>query len=174
MYIFLDYRELERGELNPEKILGRMSEAGQCLLTGKTEELVYVPVDGDPNNLLPSNMVCLSKSLVDSFDCSYLYEETFYVENSKKTYRVTFDTPFSFFEYNTSALKIAQNKVSSELSESAPKALIKLFEVFTESHVKGILRVKCEDSGLQLDRIHFQNYVLKTLSKKKSPIIPLS
>jgi hypothetical protein len=42
-----------------------MDEYNKCLLTGEEEDLVTVPVDFNPSNILPSNMARISKKFLE-------------------------------------------------------------------------------------------------------------
>jgi len=140
-------------------ILQRLSEDGICLLTGVTENLTYMPVDTNVNNILPSNMACISVGVAEKVSFTCYYHVTL-----QNNFKIIFDTPPLFKAYN---LAIIEN--FEELpppSAETGDAIIKLFEVLTKKHVKGIHSIEELSKGVTIDNAQFQASLLRTLAKK--------
>jgi len=142
--------------LNPKVILSRMSEDGVCLLTGKKDDLTYVPVDMDTTNILPSNMVCVQKSLSKTMLLSYHYDVQF------SDMMVMFDTPSHFERYNKTLL---ENISTSEIAGNhTVDRILSVYDLFTLRHVKGFFKISC--GNYQVHRIQYQEYLLRLLAEK--------
>ena len=120
-----------------ELVVQRLSEAGKCLLTGASEDLTVLPVDSDPNNILASNMACIKRALAHDF----LY--TTYYSGTLHGYEVTFNTPPEFREYNLVILRqLDQPDTKWDFPHgNLGSEYIKVFELLTANHCKGINRV---------------------------------
>lgn len=150
-----------------EKVLRRMSEDGRCLLTGVKENLTYFPVDTNPQNFLPSNMACVSNDIAK--DITY----TFYYDKVLWGWRITFDTPPIFREYNENVFTILTGTKYQEKDKYDPKPnnMTALYEFLTKHHVKGIAKISAsDDSGFEywMDSAQYQGYLLRILAAEKA------
>lgn len=142
-------------------IVQRLSEAGKCLLTGATDDLTILPVDSDPNNVLACNMACVKRPLARDF----IY--TTYYSAEVHGYDVTFNTPPEFREYNISILSQLE-KPETEWDfphGNLGSEYIKVFELLTSKHCKGIARVLNEAGYMETHQ--YLAYVMRMREKTK-------
>ena len=135
-------------------ILSRMSEADICLLTGDKGNLISIPVDFNTNNMLPTNMVCLSRDIVDAIE--YVYKYRVHCTNG---ITITLYTPECFVEYNKNLIQI--------IGENIPKTFIEIYEYLMLRHVKGISEITLEDES-SMDWAALQRYWFSKLDKMKN------
>lgn len=141
-----------------ELILGRMSEADICLLTGDRGNLLTTPVDFNTNNMLPTNMACLSKDILDAVEFVHKYK----VKCLYGTV-VTFNTAPCFVDYNKGVLETLYDKIP------APKHhnFVEVYEFLMSRHVKGIYEITFEDES-SMDWASLQRYWFIKLDKMKN------
>jgi len=151
---------LKSGEApKADMVLGRLSEAGICLLTGETENLVTIPVDMNTNNMLPTNMACVSKQLIDDIKYTYRYKISCY-----DGIRITLNTAECFVDYNK---KIVQ-ALFSEIPEPKQHNFISIYEFLMTSHVKGVDKITFADDDSCMDWLQLQRYWFTQVEKLKS------
>ena len=152
---------------NSRTILTRMSEWGKCLLTGAEADLTVIPVDGDLENLLASNMACVSKELARTMEFTYVYSHNFL------GYKIKFESPEAFESYNVSVLAIDESnpEVSSSLLFEGPKSLFKLYYHLLTRHIKGILEI--EKDNISIHRFGIQAQIMRKLAEVDKPRIQL-
>jgi len=154
MLWYLNHGEAPKADL----ILGRMSEAGICLLTGEMEDVLAMPVDLNTNNMLPTNMANISKKILEDITYTYLY-------SYKCNYGITivFNTAPCFIEYNKAII----NGLSDRLPQ--PKHnFLEIYELLMTHHVKGIEAIKFEEDDSQMTWIQFQRHWFSSLEKMKN------
>ena len=151
---------------NPKLILGRMSEAGKCLLTGGSENLVYSCVDMDVDNVLPSNMACVTQQVVEDSIFTNYYDLSLWGGE----FVVTIDTPNVYKVYNTSIFQIleAQLDEKKECLDKVDLRFPHLFELLTARHVKGLFKIEQPSTNMSMDRMQFMNYVMRALVKEQA------
>ena len=140
-----------------EMIINRLSEGGICLLSGTTEDLVSIPVDFNTNNMLPTNMVCLSKAVVDDIKFTYRYRV-----RCDEGIVITFNTPECLVEYNKQLLK------ALELPTPKQNNFIEVYEFLMSKHLKGIDKITFVDSDSAIEWIQLQRYWFSQVEKLKS------
>jgi hypothetical protein len=143
-----------------DMILSRLSESGVCLLTGETENLVSIPVDFNTNNMLPTNMACLSKSIVEDI----LYTFKYKVKLEQKGVVVTFNTPSCFLDYNTNLLKALELEIPTPLYGDKFEVV---YEFLMSRHLKGIDKIKYTNSDCCIEWIQLQRYWFSQVDKMK-------
>lgn len=153
---------LKHGETpKTDLILSRMSEAGICLLTGETDNVLAIPVNLNTNNMLPSNMVCLSRQIIENI--SYTYN---YTINCSEELAVTFNSPECFVDYNRALLA----GLNDELQNLSPKPpfnnFLEIYELLMSRHVKGIEEINVNYMKASIDWSQLQRYWFTTLEKK--------
>lgn len=157
---------IEPGEKpDPKVILKRMGEDGVCLLTGSKLDVGYMPVDLDPSNVLPSNMVCISNDVAKDITYSYYYEVLF------GPYKVLFDTPPQFEKYNLELVKALPTTDLHYTPSLGSQNFVNAFEWMTARHLKGIFRVAYvnhSDVDYIFDRTQYQGHLFRALLKKQS------
>ena len=154
---YLKYGEAPKADL----ILTRMSEAGICLLTGETSDILAIPVNLNTSNMLPTNMVCLSKKIIE--DINYTYNYTLKCPNNKLT--IIFDSSECFVEYNKSLLSALD--ISEEVNLKS-KDFIEVYELLMSRHVKGIDRLVFDDNDTNMSWTQIQRYWFNKLDKNKN------
>lgn len=144
-------------------ILQRMSEWGRCLITGITEDLQPFPVDFNPQNILASNLSCLSRELVKRFSLPISYSVTI------SDYKVRFCSPYELKEYNQMVVSLIN---LDGLADQRPdRALLEIYERLTRHHAKGMdLISDSQENFLFSDQIWA--YYLKKL--QGAPTKPLT
>lgn len=164
---------------NADVILKRMKEYDTCLLTGDTENLVSLPVDFNPANILPSNMARISKKYTET--APIIVDYRFNVDlNSCIPVALYFRSTLSFFAHNE---QIILNSVNGQnvLSEKQIKFLdtddfekkfngsffTELFEYLTALHLKGIDKIELL-SCFSMDWSAYQAYLMGTLERMKN------
>lgn len=162
--------------LTPLDLATALSEQGVCLLTGEKENLVYLPVDGDPANVLPSNVACLSPAgmaLSEPIRIGYFLPLVPADREPDKGpwWGVSIESPYSFLEYNLGVFDVASAAVGSwGLDQSDPAgSLVKVFTELVKLHAKGIKEVNCQLTGLTLGWKSFQSHLI-TKSRTSSPV----
>lgn len=140
-----------------DMILTRLSEAGICLLSGETENTVCIPVDFNTNNMLPTNMVCLAKSIVDEIRYTYRYKV-----KCNDGITITFNTPECLTEYNRQLL------LALDIPAPRHNNFLEVYEFVMSRHVKGIDKIKFVDTDSCMDWVQFQRYWFSQLDKLKS------
>jgi len=159
---------LKHGEKpQTDMILGRMSEAGICLLTGERENVLAVPVDFNTSNMLPTNMVCLSKTIIEDIVHVLSYKVT-----CSEELTISLCTPPCLIDYNKTLL--------SALSEEIPKPkdfnFIEIYEMLMSRHIKGIEKISFTKEDACMSWVQFQRYwfsAIDRMQKKKSKIVTL-
>jgi len=166
----------ERPEANV--ILQRMGEYYNCILTREEENLVTIPVDFNPSNILPSNMARISKSFVEKSPIVLEYLLSF-KSLGDTVFTITFKTIASLYKYNKRLLEVLPvdtilDKSQAEFLRSDDfderfngSNLVEAFEFLTRNHVKGIDKVTIQDH-FSLDWIGFQTHVVGVLERNKS------
>ena len=166
-------------KINPQIILARLSEDGICLLTGSNNDLQYMPVNFDVNNILPSNMVCISNKMANAINTEFVYYYTIRLWE----YEITLETPKQFESYNQSIIEMLEDKtsdfisfVNENLASGYKQAdlLPQLFEFLISHHIKGIYKIS--NRHRTLENLHYQTFVIRSLveaekNKKQSKII---
>lgn len=150
-----------------DMILSRLSESGVCLLTGETENLVSIPVDFNTNNMLPTNMANLSKSLVEEI----LYTFKYKVHLEKIGVVVTFNTPACFVDYNTGLLNAFESEIPIPMVGtgifSKGGNFVEVYEFLMTRHLKGIDKIKFTESDCCIEWIQLQRYWFSQVDKMK-------
>jgi hypothetical protein len=164
----IDFLEADE-KPNARLMVQRLSEDGKCLLTGVTEDLTYLPVDTNPDNILSNNMACVMRDLAKSM----LY--TVYYSTGIKGFDVTFCSPPEFQEYNLKIVELAENEVSPEASEALKLEgydLTKIYEFLTARHAKGIARIAAPDkNGTHMDAQQYLGFVMRSRIKARASAI---
>ena len=148
-------------KLNTDFILSRLSEADICLLTGDKGNLVSFPVDLNTNNMLPTNMTCLSKSITDEIEYAYKYSVALVCETT-----IVFNTPDCFVEYNKQLLNGFADQIEA-IAKPNQHNFVEVYEFLMSRHVKGIYEIKFED-GTSMDWSSLQRYWFGKLEKMKN------
>ena len=143
-----------------DMILSRLSEAGVCLLSGEKENLVSIPVDFNTNNMLPTNMACISKTIASDI----LYTLKYSITLDQKGIVVTFNTPECFVEYNTSLL----NALEFELPVPTKDSFIEIYETLMSRHLKGVDKIKLVKFDRCIEWIQLQRYWFSQVDKMKN------
>jgi hypothetical protein len=143
-----------------------------CLLSGSTGiNLNYYPVDGDTQNPLPSNVVCVSNDVVKDFG------PTFGFTGNIWDFKVYFDAPEIFIAYNQSALNaILMDMDIKKVDTNRPSGLVDLFDLLVTKHVKGILKVESLLNSWTMDRFQYQAHQVRLGMQqlRKSPSLVIS
>ena len=142
----------------PDVILRRMSEDGVCILTGETKDLTYMPVDTNVGNILPSNMACVSMAIAKEVEYTCFYEATL-----GGRFKIIFDTPPVFREYNETVVK--GMALDSAVHSGTTKA-IDLFGILAKKHAKGIHSIEDQVDRITIDISQYQSYVMRVLTKQ--------
>jgi len=140
-----------------DTILTRMSEAGVCLLSGEMDDVLSIPVDFNTNNMLPTNMANISKSLIENITHTISYK--FHCPDGVT---VVLNTPPSFIEYNQTLLG------AIELPQPKHFNFIEIYEYLMSRHVKGISKIRFEEGDSCMDWIQLQRYWFTQLDKMKT------
>lgn len=146
-------------QLNTDLMLSRLNESDICLLTGDKGNLVSFPVDLNTSNMLPTNMVCLSKSITDEVEYAYKYRV-----NVCGGTTIVFNTPECFIEYNKQLLTGLTDQIEAI---AKPKHFIELYELLMSRHVKGVHEIILDD-GSSMDWVALQRYWFAKLEKMKN------
>jgi hypothetical protein len=143
---------------SPEEILIGLSELGRCILTGNDtpNELCIIPVDLDLQNILPSNMACVAKSIAGDI----LYTQHYTLDCIGTGITVTFDTSPHFEAYNASLVSIESPNFPLQ------KTLPDVFDYLVSRHFKGIYKISIGRTSL--DRFQYQGYFLRMANGIKS------
>ena len=151
----LKYGETPKADL----ILGRMSEAGICLLTGEMENTMPIPVDLNTSNMLPTNMANISKSIIENIHFTYNYK-------IKCPYGLTFvfNTPHCFVDYNKTIII----GITEQLPAPTHNNFIEIYEMLMNYHVKGVDKIRFEEDDSCMTWVQLQRYWFSTLDKNKS------
>jgi hypothetical protein len=134
-----------------------LSEDSVCLLTGKTTDLQYYPVDQDTTNPLPCNIACISSDIVKGIGPSFNYTLDVW------GYRVTLDTPVEFMKYNKECVSALAMEAAPYYD--SPAVLVDVFETLIRRHVKGITKVEMVSENTSHDRFQYLNFQLRLGSK---------
>jgi hypothetical protein len=147
-------------------MLSRMSEWGQCLLTGVKEDLAVLPVDLDPGNVLASNMAQISKSLTKSIAGAFNYE----VALTDEIF-LSFTSAPLFEPYNMALVEhLKGNPVFvKEESMNPLDFLYGVHTLLTSLHMKGIDKVTYRHYSLTSPQ--YLRICLGTLARSQSKII---
>ena len=150
----------------PKLILSRMSEAGKCLLTGETEDLVYSCVDMDVENVLPSNMACITQKMADESTFTNYYDLPLWGGE----FVATIDTPNVYKVYNTSVFQILEMQTDEKTKclDMGDLRFPHLFELLTARHVKGVFKISQPSTNMSMDRLQFMNYIMRALIKEQA------
>ena len=166
----------ERPEANA--ILQRMGEYYNCILTKEEENLITVPVDFNPSNILPSNMARISKRFMEKSPIVLEYLLSF-KSLDDVVFTVTFKSIAPLYNYNKQLLSFLPVDFILEKPQAAflnsenfderfnGTNLVSAFEFLTRSHIKGIDKITIQDH-FSLDWIGFQSYVVGVLERNKS------
>jgi hypothetical protein len=137
------------------------------LVGQKSEQLVIITVDGDPNNTLPSNVVLVSESCIRSWKCLVSYK----LQCEFGT--IHFRSPLDFKVANQSFLAEASYDDFCVLTAGFPlsqEALIRAWEYLTQHHVKGIEQIDFAKHDVSIDqmsvKIWQQAAAIQTLGDK--------
>lgn len=148
---------LKAGEApKTEVVLTRMSESGICLLTGDTTDLLAIPVNYNPSNMLPTNMACLSKKIIADINYTFNYK----IRCLSNNLTVIFDSPECFREYNKTILTALEDQLTS-------KNFLEVYELLMSRHIKGIDRLVFEDQDTNMSWTQLQRYWFNHLGKNK-------
>ena len=151
-------------KMDAKTVLQKLSENGRCLLSGATIELIYTVVDGDVSNILPSNIMCISKKFLDNLvTCTY--------DADLWNFKVIFDS-FGFLEeYNRSILEHLNSQDDGFVNsfDSDISRIIELYDYLARKHVKGLFKIIC--GKYTIDRIQYQNYLVSSLARSQSSSI---
>lgn len=163
--------------LTPLDLATALSEQGVCLLTGERDGLVYIPVDGDPANVLPSNVACLSPAgmaLSDPVRVAYSLPLTS-ESGSTILWGLDFESPYSFLGYNLSLTSVASVALASwSLDPEKPaQSLITVFTELVKLHFKGLKSVQCHATGLSLGWKSYQTHLIHKSREIKAGISPV-
>jgi len=153
-------------KLSPAQITGAISEAGVCLLSGETTGLTYMPVDGDPRNILPSNVACISTDVAKQIKCHLGYGRTFL------DFQVNLESPLLFAEYNYDALVSASEAPQPPAELPIDERLLLTFRLLAKAHVKGVRSIST--GGYTLTWKQFQNHLVSASRVAASSISRLS
>ena len=144
-------------------VLKRMSEDGRCLLTGEKENLVYFPVDTNPQNFLPSNMSCIADSIAKEITYTFNYDIELW------GYKLTFDSPPVFKSYNENTVNIATTMMMDDKERFNPPSYEKFtafYEYLTKLHVKGLSKISYDN--ISIDANQYQGHLLRLLANAKA------
>jgi hypothetical protein len=162
---YIDYQAADE-KPTPKLVLQRMSEAGKCLLTGETEDLMEMPVDFNPENFLANNMACVSRNVVRQS----LYT-TFYTVMVKDV-EVTFCTSPLFQNYNIELCSLLDKDESPEILEAFKLEgydFTKMYSYLTDRHCKGIARIMIPDKlGSYMEWNQYWGFVVRSRVRAKA------
>lgn len=147
-------------------IIQRMSEAGKCLLTGETADLVEMPVDANPDNVLANNMACISKAIAR--EAVY----TVYYSGTIKDIDVTFCSPPSFQNYNLDLCEFLDKDERPETLEAFKLEgfdFTRIYSYLTTLHCKGMARILAPDkNGSYMEWNQYLGYVMRSRMRARA------
>ena len=146
---------------NPENVLKQLSEFGKCLVTGEAGKLVFLPVDTNPSNFLPSNMSCVSDEVAKKISYTVSYSAHLW------GYKIEFDTSPVFLDYNSSILEMIEAHLigdHAQFQANDHTQFVPLYEYLTKKHVKGVFRISV--GGVSMDNNQFQGFLLREITKR--------
>jgi len=160
-----------------ENVLQKLSEFGKCLLTGDAGKLTFVPVDTNPQNFLPSNMVSISDEIAKNITYTIFYSAEL------GPYEIAFDSSPVFLDYNLAIVNMLNTQFKLDFNAEFGTTgdhnrFLELFEYLTRKHIKGIAQISYTkgDSKISIDSNQVQGCILREISKaattaKQSKII---
>jgi len=156
---------------HPENVLKMLSEHGKCLVTGEADKLVFVPVDTNPQNFLPSNMCSVSDDIAKEISYTVSYKEKLW------DYQLEFDSSPVFLDYNRSILHLIRSQCLGDSEQFTPRShdkFVPLFEYLTKKHVKGVYKIGYLSSieEVSMDNNQFQGYLLREITKNAQQKVP--
>lgn len=140
-------------------ILSRLSESGICLLTGETTNLLSIPVDMNTNNMLPTNMVCLSKSIVEDLQYIFRYDVACY-----EGVTITFNTAECLVEYNKKLIEALLQDIPTPKQHN----FVSIYEFLMSKHLKGIDKITYAKDNSSMDWTQLQRYWFMQIDKIKN------
>lgn len=153
---------IKPGQPDPEYTLNKLGEKGRCLLSGSEENLVTFPVDNDLQNLLPTNIACLSKDQLKATD---LMVYGYVLETDR--FKVYFETFDSLKEHNEKVVKSIPGFVTTGSKIGDIKFL---FEELAKRHAKGIFKIELDNCSLNC--MQLQHWLLTQIQQQnKGPSI---
>lgn len=150
---------------SPENVLKQLSEFGKCLVTGEEDKLVFLPVDTNPSNFLPSNMSCVSDDIAKKITYTVNYSVNLW------GYDLEFDTSPVFLDYNKSIIEMVQTQFIGDKAQFAANdhtQFIPLFEYLTKKHIKGVFKISA--GGVSMDNNQFQGFLLREITKRSQKL----
>lgn len=122
---------------DPGQTLKDLSEHGVCLITGATENLIFMPVDLRVENVLPDNICQISEEISKETQPIYNYLVKI------KDFTITFSSGAPFENYNRLICEALE--LSNDLAElkAAPQGLFDLWLLLLRRHAKGISKITC-------------------------------
>ena len=146
---------------NPENVLKQLSEFGKCLVTGEAGKLVFLPVDTNPSNFLPSNMSCVSDEVAKKISYTVTYSAELW------GFKIDFDSSPVFMDYNKSIIEMVKSQFVGDSAQFAAldhTQFVPLFEYLTKKHIKGVLKISAGD--VSMDNNQFQGFLLREITKR--------
>lgn len=134
---------VEKGEqISAKSALAYLKETAKCWLTGESTNLTTFPVDFNPDNILPTNMVSLKKAFLET----ETLPKTYYYNLKLGDYILKFHTP-EFLEAKNR--EIVAGLDLSGVDFSGPSSLYGVWDFLTTSHVKGLEEIKYGDYSIE-------------------------
>lgn len=161
---------MDQPKFNPEKVLHDFSEHGRCLLTGRTDDLVILPVNFDVTNTLPSNIAHLHRETASAMTFCCYYNLNIW------DWEVTFESSPEFTQYNSMVFYGAEQQAAAESNSDIPKKfetphdLPKIWAFLVGNHCKGVARVKHGD--YVMTDFHYQAYINLKAARQKVVMRP--
>ena len=156
MYNFMKPDE----KVNPMTMLERMGELDKCLITGDTKDLVCIPVDGDMNNILPTNMIRVTNNIATEIGVHYVKSRQW------GPWELILDAFHEVHQHNEKVLNELDPLVVDEYADPGV-GFVKVFEHICANHIKGLFEVKRD--GISVNRGQYQSYMLRQLLKHAKP-----
>ena len=157
---------IKQGDLN--YTLEKLGEKDECLITKSKRGLTVFPVDNDINNMLPTNIACLSRDKLETIDLM-VYG---YITRPRENIAVYFETFRALEDHNTEIISL----YSTTMSEPAPGSEIEyiksMFNDLAIRHAKGVFKI--EIGNYSLNCMQYQHWLFNQLTvnnKNKSTII---
>jgi hypothetical protein len=162
---YIDYLTADE-KPNAKLMIQRLSEAGKCIISGETDDLVEMPVDMNPDNVLANNMACITKALARESLYTSFYTVTV------KDFEVTFCTAPVFQNYNIELCGLLDKDVSPEAAEALKMDgydFTKIYAYLTARHCKGITRVLVPDKvGSYMEWNQYLGFVMRSRIRMKA------
>lgn len=130
-------------EITTTKLLKSINEGNECLHSGKVEsnlsmatgekvsELADYPVDSNTQNILPSNMVTVDKSVLTTTPMA------FKMSVNLKSVKLQLFVDSLVYKHNQKMIEqVATDAIPEEMED--PKELFGLWDFFTKNHIKGL------------------------------------